>query len=187
MEKLTTEEQAILEWIADEGKPVHVRRARLLLLWDQGLAPKDIGPQVGLSAGRVRYWLRAFRERRMDVFPAELLAAATLAAPPSFPPIGGDEGGEAVEARPLEITVEELCQRYGVDMAHALHVAEMALALFDLTAEVHGLSPERRNLLETAAILHNVGFAFYPDQHHTMGRDIILEHRLVELKKSSNR
>jgi len=74
-EKLTTEEQAILEWIASEGQPVHVRRACLLLLWDQGLAAKEIGPQVGLSVGRVRYWLRAFGERRMDVFSAELLAA----------------------------------------------------------------------------------------------------------------
>jgi CHAD domain-containing protein len=200
-ERLTTEEQAILEWIASEGKPVHVRRARLLLLWDQGLAPKDIGPQVGLSAGRVRYWLRAFRERRMDVFPAELLATATLVVPPSFrpigrppsfppmgrppsfPPIGGDEGGEAVKAERPEITVEELCRRYDVDMAHALHVAEMALALFDLTAEVHDLLPKRRELLETAAILHNVGFASYPDRHHTVGRDIILEHRLVELEE----
>jgi CHAD domain-containing protein len=193
MEKLTAEEQAILERIASEGKPVHVRRARLLLLWDQGLTPKDIGPQVGLSVGRVRYWLRAFGRERMDVFPAELLAAAASAFLPSFPPIGGDEEGEAEEApaEPVvewaaelpEITVEELCQRYDVDMAHARHVADLALALFDLTAEVHGLPPERRDLLETAAILHNVGFASYPEKHHTVGRDIILEHRLVELEK----
>jgi len=57
----------------------------------------------------------------------------------------------------------------------------MALALFDMTAEVHGLPPERRDLLETAAILHNVGFAFHPEKHHTAGRDIILEHQLAEL------
>ncbi|MCK4300380.1 MAG: CHAD domain-containing protein, partial [Planctomycetes bacterium] len=73
------------------------------------------------------------------------------------------------------------CRRYEVDMAHARHVAGMALALFNLTAEVHGLPPERRDLLETAATLHNVGFAFYPEKLHTAGRDIILEHRLVEL------
>jgi hypothetical protein len=179
-EKLTTEEQAILEWIARAGKPVHVRRARLLLLWDQGLALNDIGPQVGLSVGRVRYWLRAFRERRLNVFPAKVLAAATPAEP-----LPAEEAPAelALEAERPEITVEELCQRYDVDMAHARHVADLALALFDLTAEVHDLSPERRDLLETAAILHNVGFAFYPDQHHTLGRDIILEHRLVELEE----
>ena len=86
-----------------------------------------------------------------------------------------------MEVEESAITIEELCRRYDVDMAHARHVAEMALALFDLTAEVHGLSAERRDLLETAAILHNVGFAFYPEKHHTAGRDIILDHRLVEL------
>jgi CHAD domain-containing protein len=174
-EKLTTEEQATLEWIASEGKPVHVRRARLLLLWDQGLAPKDVGPQVGLSAGRVRYWLRAFRERRMDVFPSELLAAATPTAPESVE--------MTVEPERSETTVEELCQRYDVDMAHARHVATMALVLFDLTSDVHELPPERRDLLETAAILHNVSFASYPEKHHTVGRDIILEHRLVEMEE----
>ncbi len=188
-EKLTIEERVLLEWIASAGKPAHVRRARVLLLRDQGLAPTEIGPRVKLSDGRVYYWLRAFRERRMDVFPADLLAAAKPAAPPSFPPIGGDEGGEAVveagSPRPErpETTVEELCQRYEVDMAHARHVADLALALFDVTAEVHGLPPDRRDLLETAAILHNVGFAFYPEKHHTAGRDIILEHRLVELEE----
>jgi len=200
-EKLTIGEHAMLERIASEGKPAHVRRARLLLFRDQGFAPRDIGPRVGLSAGRVRYWLRAFRDRRMDVFPADLLAATTPALPPSFPPNGGDEGkedlvegdegrmpftgedegGAAVEPKRPEITIEELCRRYEVDMAHARHVADLALALFDVTADVHGLPPERRDLLETAAILHNVGVAFYPEKHHTVGRDIILEHRLVEL------
>jgi CHAD domain-containing protein len=179
-EKLTTEERAILEWIASESKPVHVRRARLLLLWDQGLAPKHIGPQVGLSVGRVYYWLRAFREGRMDVFPADLLAVATPAEPL---PAQEAPAELALEAKRPKITIEELCQRYDVDIAHAQHVADLALALFDLTAEIHGLPPERRDLLETAAILHNVGFAFYPDQHHTVGRDIILEHRLVELEE----
>jgi CHAD domain-containing protein len=64
-------------------------------------------------------------------------------------------------------------------MAHARHVAEMTLALFDLTAEIHELSPQRRELTETAAILHNVGLATYPEKHHTVGRDILLEHKIV--------
>ena len=179
--ELMASERAILERIARrEEKPVYVRRARLLLLREQGLAPKEIGPQVGLSARQVYYWLRAFRERRMDVFPSNLLAVATPAVPPSEP----DEEAPVEPVAEVEgsaITIEELCRRYEVDMAHARHVAEMALSLFDLTADVHGLSPERRELLETAAILHNVGFAFYPEKHHTVGRDIILEHRLAEL------
>lgn len=182
--ELTTSERAILERIASQGKPAHVRRARLLLLRDQGFPPTEIGPQVELSDGRVYYWLRAFRERRMDVFPADLLAAATPVEPPpaeKIPPSTGSFRPVPTEAERPEITVEELCQHYEVDMAHARHVADLALALFDVTAEVHGLPPGRRPLLETAAILHNVGFAFYPEKRHTAGRDIILKHRLIEL------
>ncbi|MDY6876196.1 MAG: CHAD domain-containing protein [Chloroflexota bacterium] len=182
-EKLTAEEQVLLEWIANEGKPAHVRRARVLLLRDQGLTPTEIGPRAGLSDGRVYYWLRAFRERRMDIFPTDLLAEAK---PTALRMVGDKEeetvvGAESPRPERPEITVDELCQHYEVDMAHARHVADLALALFDVTAEVHGLPSNRRDLLETAAILHNVGFAFYPEKHHTAGRDIILEHRLVEL------
>ncbi len=177
--ELTATEREILERIVREEKPMYSRRALLLLLQEQGLAPQEIGSQVGLSAGRVYSWLRGFRDRRMGVFPDDLLTAGS----PAEPLLAAEEvpAEPVVEIKGPGITIEELCRRYDVDMAHARHVAEMALVLFDLTAEVHGLSPERRDLLEKAAILHNVGFAFYPEEHHTAGRDIILEHRLAEL------
>jgi CHAD domain-containing protein len=199
MERLTTEEQAVLEWIASESKPVYMRRASLLLLWDQGFAPKDIGPQVGLSVGRVYYWLRAFKEKQMGVFPAELLAAATSAEPlpieeipaeptiealPSEPLVvpstGGDEG-KAVEAERPEVTIEELCQQYDIDMAHARAVAGHALALFDHLSPFHSLPSERRPLLETAALVHKVGLETDPNRHHKAGRDILLAHPLAGL------
>jgi CHAD domain-containing protein len=107
-EKLTAEERAILDWIAGEGKPVYGRRARLLLLCGQGLAPRDIGPQVGLSVGRVYYWLRAFRERRMGVFPAKLLAAATSAEPLSVkqPSVEPTTKGPSSEPLTAEVVTE---------------------------------------------------------------------------------
>jgi len=176
--ELTATERDTLERIAREAKPMYARRALLLLLRGQGLATKEISPQVGISAGRVYSWLRAFRDRRMGVFPDDLLTAA---APVEPLPIEEAPAEPVAEAWREEVTIEELCRRYEVDMAHARHVAEMALVLFDLTAEVHGLPPGRRDLVETAAILHNVGLASYPEPHHTAGRDIILEHRLAEL------
>jgi CHAD domain-containing protein len=184
-ERLTAEEQALLESVASEGKPAHARRARLLLLWDEGLTPKDIGPQVGLSAGRVYFWLQAFRRSRLGIFPVQLLPASRPAGalPTEEAPAQPLIEGEAVEVKRPEITIGELCRRYGVDMAHARHVADLAGALFDATAEVHTLPPQRRDLLETAGILHNVGYASYPEKHHTIGRDIILEHSLVELDR----
>jgi len=80
-----------------------------------------------------------------------------------------------------KLTVEELCRRYDVDMAHARHVADHALALFDCLSPFHGLPPERRSLLETAALVHNVGLETDPVRHHTVGRDILLAHSLAGL------
>jgi len=68
-----------------------------------------------------------------------------------------------------------------VDMAHARHVADHALALFDCLSPFHGLPPERRSLLETAALVHNVGLETDPVRHHTVGRDILLAHSLAGL------
>ncbi len=168
-----------MERIASQGKAVYARRARLLLLGEQGLDPKEeIGPQVGLSFGRVYHWLREFRDKRMGVFPARLLAAAAPAEPP---PAEEAPAEPEVEAEQPQITLEELCQRYEVDMAHARAVADHGLALFDHLRPFHGLPPQRRSLLETAALVHNVGLETDPDRHHTAGRDILLSNPLAEL------
>jgi CHAD domain-containing protein len=183
-EKLTNEEKTLLEWIASECDPTYSRRARLLLLRDQGLTSMEIGLKVGLSAGRVRHWMGDFREKRMDIFPSDIISEARTAETSPIEPehltetLIDEPEVVAIRIEGPEITMEQLCQRYMVDMAHARHVAEMTLALFDLTADIHDLSPQRRELVETAAILHNVGFATYPEKHHTVGRDILLEMKI---------
>ncbi len=199
--RLTDQEQSTLESIAERGRPALARRARLLMLWGRGLGAKEIAPRVGLSVSWVYHWLRVFREHRMAIFPAEALSRSRPAetvrevASGREPVAGVHSGASAVQevagrermstagAERPEVTIEELCQRYDVDMAHARHVAELALTLFDVTAKVHGLSRQRRALLEAAALLHNVGFALFPGKHHIFGRDIILEHRLAELQE----
>jgi exopolyphosphatase/guanosine-5'-triphosphate,3'-diphosphate pyrophosphatase len=74
----------------------------------------------------------------------------------------------------VPVTVQGLCARYAVDMDHARQVASHALALFDSLADVHGLPQPRRALLETAALLHDLGASVDPDRHHTAGRDLLL-------------
>ncbi len=103
-ERLTAEEQAILNWIASDGRATYVRRARLLLLWDQGIAVTAIVRQVDLSRAQVYSWLKAFHERRLDIFPAELLAAAAEAGPPPVAQIPAEP--PPTEETPSEPTVE---------------------------------------------------------------------------------
>jgi CHAD domain-containing protein len=71
-------------------------------------------------------------------------------------------------------TVESLCAKYDIDMAHARHVATLASKLFDATREIHQLDARSRKLAETGAILHNVALNIDEKNHHTVGRDIVM-------------
>jgi exopolyphosphatase/guanosine-5'-triphosphate,3'-diphosphate pyrophosphatase len=63
-------------------------------------------------------------------------------------------------------SVVALAERCLYDEAHARHVAGLALALFDATQPRHGLSGAERDLLEYAALLHDVGHHIsYPGHH----------------------
>ncbi|MGD9030826.1 MAG: CHAD domain-containing protein, partial [Anaerolineae bacterium] len=77
---------------------------------------------------------------------------------------------------PVPEPLDALFDRYQVDRGHARAVADHALALFEHLDAFHGLPPERRSLLEMAALVHNIGLSSDPDRHHTVGRDILLSH-----------
>jgi len=62
--------------------------------------------------------------------------------------------------------VERLAHRWAGGNAHGRQVARLALALFDGTAELLDLTPEARELLEYAALLHDIGHAVSHDRHH---------------------
>ncbi len=59
-----------------------------------------------------------------------------------------------------------LAQQLDPDAAHAETAARLALRLFDETVDLHGLGPEARELLELAAIVHNVGLFISHAAHH---------------------
>ncbi len=59
-----------------------------------------------------------------------------------------------------------LARRCHAPEAHSLHVAELALSLFDQTQRVHRLGSRERTWLEYASILHDVGYHINPRQHH---------------------
>lgn len=63
-------------------------------------------------------------------------------------------------------TIEEMCRRYCVERDHAQHVAKLALMLFDGLQPLHRLGDYERELLEAAALLHDIGYHISSDQHH---------------------
>ncbi|WHZ21574.1 MAG: Exopolyphosphatase [Nitrospira sp.] len=59
-----------------------------------------------------------------------------------------------------------LARRCHVSETHALHVAGLALRLFDHTKSLHGFGQRERQWLEFAAILHDIGYLINSRQHH---------------------
>jgi exopolyphosphatase/guanosine-5'-triphosphate,3'-diphosphate pyrophosphatase len=77
-------------------------------------------------------------------------------------------GGDADhELRGLRSTnVRRLANQLDPDPDHAEHTARLATELFDRTAALHGLDDHDRELLDAAAIVHNVGLFISHSSHH---------------------
>jgi exopolyphosphatase/guanosine-5'-triphosphate,3'-diphosphate pyrophosphatase len=67
---------------------------------------------------------------------------------------------------PRRRSVFELGRRCNFDEKHALHVAKLALELFDSLTSLHHLSEHEREILEYAAILHDIGWHIGHSGHH---------------------
>ncbi len=74
-----------------------------------------------------------------------------------------DLGGDPRAIR--RASVLSLCRRSGWREAHGEIVARLAGDLFDATVTVHGLGPHDRELLELAALLHDIGEHVSRDGH----------------------
>ena len=73
----------------------------------------------------------------------------------------------SVEIRePRRRSVVELGRRCNYDEAHHRSVANLAIALFDQLPGLHGLGRSYRELLEFAALLHDIGWHIGHSSHH---------------------
>lgn len=63
-------------------------------------------------------------------------------------------------------SVESLVSRLDEDPAHSRHVARLALHMFDQLVDALDVSADRRFLLESAALLSNVGLSISHSKHH---------------------
>ncbi len=69
----------------------------------------------------------------------------------------------------LERSRENVLKLYEPDAGHARHIARLALAMFDGWSELHKMRKGCRRLLETAALLHDIGITinFYSHARHS--------------------
>jgi exopolyphosphatase/guanosine-5'-triphosphate,3'-diphosphate pyrophosphatase len=63
-------------------------------------------------------------------------------------------------------SIVELGERCGYAAAHARHVSQLALSIFDQTRAVHKLGDREREWLEYGALLHDTGVHISYERHH---------------------
>ncbi|MBE9475079.1 MAG: helix-turn-helix domain-containing protein, partial [Chloroflexi bacterium] len=95
-------DRAQIEAQAAHGSTAAIRRrAKLLLLYDQGLPTREVAEQIGLSESRTRFWRRRFIFEGMQIFAESSLNTDQLT--PSPP----DEESPDVQLLPETIVEED--------------------------------------------------------------------------------
>lgn len=76
-----------------------------------------------------------------------------------------------------------LMQRLEEEPHHVRHVAGLALQLFDAIEDLHGLADQDQFILESAALLHDIGWSVCPEGsgHHRESARLIREHHWQQL------
>ncbi len=77
-----------------------------------------------------------------------------------------------------------LGRRYLFDEAHARHVTELAVSLFDQLAGLHGLEPDDRRILIAGAMLHDVGQHVSYRKHHKHSLYLIVHSEIPGISPS---
>lgn len=70
---------------------------------------------------------------------------------------------------------------------HQLHVARLALLLFDRLQSLHGLDENERRLLEYAALLHDIGWVGGGTSHHKRSSRLVMEDLTLPLARRQRR
>jgi exopolyphosphatase / guanosine-5'-triphosphate,3'-diphosphate pyrophosphatase len=124
----------------------------------------------GLRAGNVvagsqvaALIMQAFGLRELVLAPWALREGVILETLSELSPaLPGPPGGPDPRRR----SVLDFARRHAWDEAHCRQVAALACSLFDQTAALHRQGPAERELLEAAALLHDVGYAVAQSSRH---------------------
>jgi len=91
----------------------------------------------------------------------------------------GDEHATAHLGDIRKSSVMHLAETCRYESRHAANVTRMALELFDLTCDLHKLGKSEREYLESAGILHDIGYHISHSQHHLHSYYIIRHAELL--------
>jgi exopolyphosphatase/guanosine-5'-triphosphate,3'-diphosphate pyrophosphatase len=144
------------------------------------------------QSGDQRARIPGLDRKRVDLMPAGVVLAETLMEGLGFRELRACEWAlreglivdfiakhpEAVEAAEKvpdirRRSVLQLAHRFGADEGHGRQVARLALQLFDGIKPLHELGATERELLEYAALLHDIGLSVSHSRHHRHSQYLI--------------
>jgi exopolyphosphatase/guanosine-5'-triphosphate,3'-diphosphate pyrophosphatase len=76
-----------------------------------------------------------------------------------------------------------LGRKFHFDEAHGLHVAKHCMTIFDALVKEHGMNRRHRIMLETAAILHDIGTYIKASGHQKHGQYIVANSNIFGLQQ----
>ena len=129
------------------------------------------------------------------LFIYKLFLDATSAAELVVPDVSIREGVLVAFATVADLEVERelysqvvasalsLGRKYHFDEEHAVHVARLALQLFDQLQDEHGMDQHERMILEVGAILHDIGNYIRTSGHHKHGHYIVANSEIFGLSR----
>jgi exopolyphosphatase/guanosine-5'-triphosphate,3'-diphosphate pyrophosphatase len=88
-----------------------------------------------------------------------------------------------IPAEERRTAVEEFAKSCGVDLAHARQVAKIAGSLWEQLSGPLGLNPEDRELIESAALVANVGYLINFEGHHKHSYHLIINSELAGFER----
>ena len=97
--------------------------------------------------------------------------------------LGPDAGIEAEMRAQVVASAASLGRKFHYDEAHARHVADLSLAIYDALVREHGLGSRERLLLEVGGLLHDVGTFIKPSGHHKHGEYIVVNSEIFGLNR----
>jgi CHAD domain-containing protein len=146
-----------LKWHARHDAPSTARRARIILLAENGIPPLSIAKRLKTTPATVTRVLREFQNNRLTAFPQPVLS------------------------------VPQLLKAARVNPAHARYVTAASIQLFHILELSYRLPANLLPTLQTAAVLHDVGMNIDEANHHIAGRDMMNHVQLRGVPKSQQR
>lgn len=157
---LSARERYILAALTSDPDQVTRRRAKVLLDWARNIPADVIAAEAGVKTSQVRTLTRNFSQKRLELFgPSSVERAAS-----------GIAG---------TISPEALLRKLVTDKPHAEYVCELALQLFDATADIHRVPLDWRPILDIGAKVHSLGVESDENvKEYRGGRDLVLSYNI---------